>query len=431
MESALSNNDGANGNHHEAKNMHTEDQQEQRSDEMDTTGGGVAMPTVFLGNLDPNCIAEDVQDMFERHNEPPIPVLRVDMKRGFCFVYLKDAQSPADKERIQRYVEEINGIEVEKVSRQLRAEFARGDGRVKRKEDIRREKIVPNETLFVVNFHEETTRKEDLEMLFQPYGELIRIDMKRNYAFVQFATVDQAKAAKEATNGGKLDQSAITVEYVARRMSDDRRPLRDSRPRGDDYRGGRPYRERGGYDRQLDNRGGGRDDRGRRGGGRYEDGPPRERRGAPFRGDDRDYDRPPPRGGPRGGGGWRDDRSPDRFGDYDRPRRPSSRSRSRSPPMYRKPRGGGGRDSYMNGGRDRDEYRGSREVDSDRRGGGRGGGYDRGGARERSNDRDYDDYRRGRSSGGGAGYERGYRSDERGYGGGRSGEVEGGESEAR
>lgn len=110
MESALSNNDGANGNHHEAKNMHTEDQQEQRSDEMDTTGGGVAMPTVFLGNLDPNCIAEDVQDMFERHNEPPIPVLRVDMKRGFCFVYLKDAQSPADKERIQRYVEEINGM---------------------------------------------------------------------------------------------------------------------------------------------------------------------------------------------------------------------------------------------------------------------------------------------------------------------------------
>lgn len=300
---------------------------------------------------------------------------------------------------------------MDKISKLLRAEFARGDGRVKRKEDIRREKIVPNETLFVVNFHEETTRKEDLEMLFQPYGELIRIDMKRNYAFVQFATVDQAKAAKEATNGGKLDQSAITVEFVARRMNDDRRPFRD-RSRYDD-RGGRPYRERGGRDYGSD-RGppdyGRRDYRGGRRGGRYDDGPP-TRRG--FRGDDRDYDRPPMRG-PRGG--WREDKSPDRFDDYRR--RPSSRSRSRSPPMYRKPRGGR---EYMDG-RDRDNYRG-RELD-DRRGG-------RGGGRDRGDDREYDEYRRSRNNGVGAAYERGYRSDERGYGGGRGGEVEGGENEAR
>ena len=287
---------------------------------------------------------------------------------------------------------------------------------MKRKEDIRREKIVPNETLFVVNFHEETTRKEDLEMLFQPYGELIRIDMKRNYAFVQFATVDQAKAAKEATNGGKLDQSAITVEFVARRMNDDRRPFRD-RSRYDE-RGGRPYRERGGRDYGYD-RGpfdyGRRDDRGGRRGGRYDDGPP-VRRG--FRGDDKEYDRPPVRG-PRGG--WRDDKSPDRFDDYRR--RPSSRSRSRSPPMYRKPRGGR---EYVDA-RDRDNYRG-RELD-DRRGG--RGGYDRGGGRDRGDDREYDEYRRSRNNGVGATYERGYRSDERGYGGARGGEVEGGENEAR
>ena len=57
-------------------------------------------------------------------------------------------------------------------------------------------------------------------MLFEPYGELVRIDMKRNYAFVQFKTVEEAIRAKEATNGGKLDQSEITVEYVARRMGE-------------------------------------------------------------------------------------------------------------------------------------------------------------------------------------------------------------------
>ena len=106
------------------------------------------------------------------------------------------------------------------VSVALRSEFARGDGRVKKKEDERRKKITPNETLFVVNFHEETTKREDLQMLFEPYGELVRIDMKRNYAFVQFKTVEEAIRAKESTNGGKLDQSEITVEFVARRMGE-------------------------------------------------------------------------------------------------------------------------------------------------------------------------------------------------------------------
>lgn len=153
------------------------------------------------------------------------------------------------------------------VSKALRAEFARGDGRIKRKEDERRKKIAPSETLFVVNFHEETTKREDLEMLFSPYGELVRIDMKRNYAFVQFRSTEQAQAAKDATNGGKLDQSEITVEFVARRMGegggrdrrrddyrgprrdydrrrDDYRPRRDYDRRRDDYRPRRDYRDR-------------------------------------------------------------------------------------------------------------------------------------------------------------------------------------------
>lgn len=105
---------------------------------------------------------------------------------------------------------------VPEVSRALRVEFARGDGRIKRKEDERRKTIAPRDTLFVVNFQEDTTRREDLEMLFRPYGDLVRIEMKKNYAFVQFKTIEQATKAKDATNGGKLDQSVITVEYVAR-----------------------------------------------------------------------------------------------------------------------------------------------------------------------------------------------------------------------
>jgi arginine/serine-rich splicing factor 4/5/6 len=150
---------------------------------------------------------------------------------------------------------------VANVSSGLRVEFARGDGRVKRKEDDRRRHIQPSETLFVVNFHEETTKREDLQMLFEPFGELVRIDMKRNYAFVQFRNIEEATRAKEVTNGGKLDQSVLTVEYVARQRRDgDRGPDRRGR---DGDRG----QDRGGGDRGGDRGGGRRMERGGSGGG--------------------------------------------------------------------------------------------------------------------------------------------------------------------
>lgn len=143
-----------------------------------------------------------------------------------------------------------------RISPALRAEFARGDGRIKRKEDDRRKNIQPNETLFVVNFSEETTKKEDLEMLFSKFGDLVRIDMKRNYAFVQFTSIEDATKAKNATNGGKLDQNVITVEYVAQKRGNDdrRRGDRDRRGGRGDYRGRRGYDRDRDYDRDYDRR---------------------------------------------------------------------------------------------------------------------------------------------------------------------------------
>lgn len=196
------------------------------------------------------------------------------------------------------------------MSQSLRAEFARGDGRVKKKEDERRRNIQPSETLFVVNFHEETTRQEDLQMLFEPYGELVRIDMKRNYAFVQFRTIPEAIVAKEKTNGGKLDQSVLTVEFVARqRHGEDGRLIRDDRRR-DDRRGpggrsdfgGRDSRDNDRYDERRRDRGGA----GRAMGGSYENRSNDDRRGRLDDGPVR-YDRferrtrelSPYRGGPR------------------------------------------------------------------------------------------------------------------------------------
>jgi len=248
--------------------------------------------------------------------------------------------------------------EIENVSSALRAEFARGDGRIKRKEDDRRKNIKPSDTLFVVNFSEETTKREDLKMLFEPYGELVRIDMKRNYAFVQFRTIDEATRAKDATNGGRLEQSVLTVEYVARQRShnDDNGGRRGGNRYRDDRRGVNRYRD----DRYRDDRRGTGGYRGDRGAS--------DHRGD--RGSDRDYydgrgsgERHNVRGRCRDdfrGGRDRDDlrahirdRSPDRSGyreasqgrspprgDY----RKRSRSRSRSPPFrYRNDDRGGGR----------------------------------------------------------------------------------------
>eukprot|EP01082_Thalassiosira_pseudonana_P007283 g6291.t1 g6291 contig23:123371-125514(+) len=334
--------------------------------------GGMAMRPIFFGNLSHNCVASDVENIFrspvcdvlgggEDGGDPrrPLPIDRVDMKRGYCFVFLKDAVDEVEKRRIQNYVVDICGMDINNVSKALRAEFARGDGRIKRKEDERRKKITPSETLFVVNFHEQTTKREDLEQLFQQYGELVRVDMKRNYAFVQFKTVDEAQAAKDGTNGGKLDQSEITVEFVARRMNDGDRGGR----RRDDFRGDRGG-DRGGYRGGAD-RGGGY--RGGGGGGYRGD----RRRDDDYRGD---------RGGYRGDkGGYR--------GGYD-DRRRRSRSRSRSP--------GGYRGSYRNRSRSPD----------DRRPGGRD-------YRNRSRSPEYD--RSGRDERVERGGSRGYRS-ERGYG---------------
>lgn len=191
------------------------------------------------------------------------------------------------------------------VSDSLRADFAKGDGRVKRKEEERRKTMEPSETLFVVNFIE-TTRVQDLEMLFEKYGRVVRVDMKRNYAFVQFETIEEATKAKEATDGGKLDQAVLTVEYVASRKSSNTNSYDDRRPAGG--RGAGYYNQ----DRRGPRRDSGYSSRGPP--PRYADGYSRDRR-------------PPPSFQPRDDGnysGGYDPRGP--------PPRRRSRSRSRSPP---------------------------------------------------------------------------------------------------
>lgn len=81
--------------------------------------GSAAIRPVFLGNLRPNYVAGDIQDIFSRPIPPPhtpegtympIAVDRIDLKRGYCFVFLKDAGSQAEKDMAERFVSAINGM---------------------------------------------------------------------------------------------------------------------------------------------------------------------------------------------------------------------------------------------------------------------------------------------------------------------------------
>ena len=75
--------------------------------------GSAHIRPVFFGNLDQNCIADDIEDIFLRPSMgSPIPIDRVDLKRGFCFVFLQDAKTQEDKDRVEQYVNSLNGMYV-------------------------------------------------------------------------------------------------------------------------------------------------------------------------------------------------------------------------------------------------------------------------------------------------------------------------------
>lgn len=58
----------------------------------------------------------------------------------------------------------------------------------------------PSKTLFVINFDTHHTRTRDLERHFEPYGKISSVRIRRNFAFVQYESQDDATRALDATN---------------------------------------------------------------------------------------------------------------------------------------------------------------------------------------------------------------------------------------
>lgn len=58
----------------------------------------------------------------------------------------------------------------------------------------------PSKTLFVINFDPVHTRTRDLEKHFEPHGRISNIRIRRNFAFIQFESEEEAAKALEETN---------------------------------------------------------------------------------------------------------------------------------------------------------------------------------------------------------------------------------------
>ena len=85
--------------------------------EDDAVIGSPALRPIFLGNLVPNYSPERVMEIFEKPVQPkaektydPLAVERIDQKRGYCFIFLKDAKTQSDKDRAEAFVSDLNGM---------------------------------------------------------------------------------------------------------------------------------------------------------------------------------------------------------------------------------------------------------------------------------------------------------------------------------
>ncbi|CAA0809488.1 Serine/arginine-rich splicing factor RS40 [Striga hermonthica] len=149
------------------------------------------MRPVFCGNLDYDARQSEVERLFRRYGR----VDRVDLKSGFAFVYMENERDAEDAIRA------LDRIEYGRKGRRLRVEWTKQERSSRRPESSRRSSnLRPSKTLFVINFDPYHTKTRDLERHFDPYGKILNVRIRRNFAFVQFESQEDATRALDATN---------------------------------------------------------------------------------------------------------------------------------------------------------------------------------------------------------------------------------------
>ncbi|XWS50590.1 hypothetical protein CRYUN_Cryun12cG0099800 [Craigia yunnanensis] len=207
------------------------------------------MRPIFCGNFEYDARQSDLERLFRKYGR----VETVDMKSGFALIYMEDERDAEDAIRA------LDWTEYGQKGRRLRVEWTKQECGIRRPAGGSRRSSAntrPSKTLFVINFDPYNTRTRDLERHFESYGKIVSVRIRRNFAFVQYDSQDDASRALEATNMSKLMDRVISVEYAVR-DDDERRngysPNRNcDRPpeRGHDRRRSpSPYRrEKGGLD---------------------------------------------------------------------------------------------------------------------------------------------------------------------------------------
>ncbi|XP_073270255.1 serine/arginine-rich splicing factor RS31-like isoform X2 [Primulina huaijiensis] len=187
------------------------------------------MRPIFCGNFEYETRQSDLERLFSKYGR----VDRVDMKSGFAFVYFEDERDADDA------IRGLDNIPFGHDRRRLSVEWARGERG--RHRDGRAANQRPTKTLFVINFDPVRTRDRDIERHFEPYGKVLNVRVRRNFAFVQFETLEEATKALECTHMSKVLDRVVSVEY-ALRDDDEKGPGKFNSPRKDyGRRGGSPY----------------------------------------------------------------------------------------------------------------------------------------------------------------------------------------------
>ncbi|CAK9160987.1 unnamed protein product [Ilex paraguariensis] len=126
--------------------------------------------------------------------------------------------------------------------RRLRVEWTKQERGVRRPGSSKRSSTnsKPSKTLFVINFDPYHTRERDLERHFDPYGKIMNIRIRKNFAFIQFETQEDATKALDATDMSKMTDRVISVEYAIK-DDDERRSGRSPDKNRDRSPGRRGY----------------------------------------------------------------------------------------------------------------------------------------------------------------------------------------------
>lgn len=149
------------------------------------------------------------------------------MPEGFAFVYMED-------ERDAEYaIRALDRTEFGRKGRRLHVEWTKQERRGRKSASSRRSaNLKPSKTLFVINFPYHT-KERDLERHFDLYGKILNVRMRRNFAFVQYESLEDATKALDATNMSKMSDRVISVEYASRE-DDERRNRYNADRRGRD-----------------------------------------------------------------------------------------------------------------------------------------------------------------------------------------------------